>query len=62
MVKLDGLAALTAPGEKVGPMFYIAPEMLNNGALADGRASDVFALSLENALEARDGPKVPVTR
>lgn len=26
-------------------MFYIAPEMLNNGALADGRASDVFSLS-----------------
>ena len=37
--------AITSEGEKLGPMYYIAPEMLNNAAGADGRPADVFSLS-----------------
>lgn len=35
---------LTAAGEKLGPMFYIAPEMLNKAAESDGKAADVYSL------------------
>lgn len=36
--------AQTAEGEKLGPMFYIAPEMLNEAAKADGTKADVYSL------------------
>jgi len=37
--------ALTQAGEKLGPMYYIAPEMLNDAEQADGRSADVYSLA-----------------
>jgi hypothetical protein len=37
--------ALTAVGERLGPTFYIATEMLNGSHTADGRKADVFSLA-----------------
>ncbi|MEQ1866568.1 MAG: protein kinase [Micropepsaceae bacterium] len=34
----------TAEGEKLGPMFYIAPEMLNEAAKSDGTKADVYSM------------------
>lgn len=45
LADFDGKESSTAPMEKVGPMFYIAPEMLNNAALADGKMADVYSLA-----------------
>ena len=45
LVDFPEKAALTAKGEKLGPMFYIAPEMLNDAAASDGRAADVYSLA-----------------
>ena len=42
---LDGQERLTALHEKLGPMFYIAPEMLNSASTADGRPADVYSLA-----------------
>jgi serine/threonine protein kinase len=36
---------LTQPGELVGPMMYIAPEMLNLAAQSNGKSADVFSLA-----------------
>jgi serine/threonine protein kinase len=36
---------LTEAGKKLGPMFYIAPEMLSNPHTADGNRADVYSLS-----------------
>ena len=36
---------ITPAGEKLGPLFYIAPEMLNNPNAADGKAADVYSLA-----------------
>jgi serine/threonine protein kinase len=36
---------LTKPGEKVGPLWYIAPEMLNNATNAVGFSADVYSLA-----------------
>ncbi len=38
-------AALTPDDKKLGPMFYIAPEMLNSPATANGTAADVYSLA-----------------
>ena len=36
---------ITPGGEKLGPLFYIAPEMLNNPNTAEGKAADVYSLA-----------------
>jgi len=36
---------ITGNAKKLGPMFYIAPEMLNDPANADGRLADVYSLA-----------------
>jgi serine/threonine protein kinase len=41
----DGKMSETAPMEKIGPMHYIAPEMLNGASAADGKAADVYSLA-----------------
>ena len=38
-------ASLTPNDRKLGPTFYIAPEMLNSPANANGRAADVYSLA-----------------
>jgi len=38
-------AAITAEGERLGPLYYIAPEMLNDALNADGRPADVYSLA-----------------
>ena len=38
-------SSLTAEGEKIGPVHYIAPEMLNEAVQADGRPADVYSLA-----------------
>lgn len=45
LVEFPGQTAITAEGEKVGPLFYIAPEMLNEARRSDGRPADVFSLA-----------------
>ena len=45
LVEFPGQSALTLSGEKLGPMHYIAPEMLNTAHEADGRPADVFSLA-----------------
>lgn len=35
---------LTVSGRKLGPAFYIAPEMLNHAAKADGAKADIYSL------------------
>lgn len=37
--------ALTVPGNKLGPMHFMADEMIANADTADGEAADVFSLS-----------------
>ena len=37
-------AAITKEGEKLGPAYYIAPEMLNSAASSDGRKADTYSL------------------
>jgi uncharacterized protein YjbI with pentapeptide repeats len=37
--------ALTKPGRKVGPLYYMAPEMMLHPEKADGRPADVFSLA-----------------
>ena len=36
---------VTQPGERLGPTFYIAPEMLNDATEYDGKAADVYSLA-----------------
>jgi serine/threonine protein kinase len=45
LVDFPGKEALTADGAKLGPMYYIAPEMLADAATADGFAADVYSLA-----------------
>lgn len=45
LVDFPEKAALTEKGEKLGPMFYIAPEMLNSAAISDGKSADVYSLA-----------------
>ena len=37
--------ARTVAGEKIGAMYYIAPEMLNEAITADGKSADVYSLA-----------------
>ena len=41
----DEKEALTLPMEKVGPVYYIAPEMLNSAIGSDGKLADVYSLA-----------------
>lgn len=45
LVQFPGKAGVTQPGEKLGPTFYIAPEMLNEALNADGARADVYSLA-----------------
>jgi len=45
LIDFDGKAAVTAEGERLGPTFFIAPEMLNTAVTADGKAADVFSFA-----------------
>jgi len=45
LIDFDGKAAVTAEGEKLGPTFFIAPEMLNNAVTADSQAADVYSFA-----------------
>jgi serine/threonine protein kinase len=45
LVDFPGKPALTIPFRKLGPLFYIAPEMLFEPHRADGRAADVYSLA-----------------
>src|SRR5262245_38130865 len=45
IASFPGKEALTEAGRKLGPMFYIAPEMLNSPDTADGSAADVYSLA-----------------
>jgi serine/threonine protein kinase len=37
--------AITQRGERIGPLLYSAPEMLNDASTSDGRAADIFSLA-----------------
>jgi serine/threonine protein kinase len=39
------LSKHTREGEKLGPTYYIAPEMLNQAVVSDGRPADVYSLA-----------------
>lgn len=41
----EGKSTQTAKGERIGPLLYIAPEMLNDSTRSDGRPADVFSLA-----------------
>lgn len=45
LVSFEGKTSETTYGERIGPLYYIAPEMLNGAAEADGRFADVFSLA-----------------
>lgn len=45
LADFPGKEALTAPIDKLGPTFYLAPEMLNEPHLSDGRPADVYSLA-----------------
>jgi serine/threonine protein kinase len=45
LVKFPEKEALTAEHRKLGPMHYLAPEMLGNPAAADGGPADVYSLA-----------------
>jgi serine/threonine protein kinase len=45
IASFPGKEALTEAGRKLGPMFYIAPEMLNSPDVAEGSAADVYSLA-----------------
>lgn len=45
LIDFDGKDPVTARGEKIGPTFFIAPEMLNNADTADGKAADVYSFA-----------------
>jgi serine/threonine protein kinase len=45
LVDFPGKEAVTAPGEFMGPMFYIAPEMMTNAADDPSGKADVYSLA-----------------
>ncbi len=45
LADFPGKESKTAIGEKVGPIYYIAPEMLNEAGTADGKPADVYSLA-----------------
>jgi len=45
LVAFPGKLAETSSGERLGPRFYVADEMLNNASNADGSLADVYSLA-----------------
>lgn len=45
LASFEGKSAKTSIGERLGPRFYIADEMLNNAANADDTPADVYSLA-----------------
>lgn len=45
IASFPGKEAMTVGGKKLGPLYFIAPEMLNNPDKADGQAADVYSLA-----------------
>ncbi|XYQ92999.1 serine/threonine-protein kinase [Pseudomonas syringae] len=45
LATFDGKESKTRSGEKIGPMHYIAPEMLNDSKKSRGEPADVFSLA-----------------
>lgn len=45
LVEVPDKAQLTESGEKLGPIYYIAPEMLVDASTADGAPADVYSLA-----------------
>ncbi|SDQ91804.1 Serine/threonine protein kinase [Pseudomonas sp. UC 17F4] len=45
LATFKGKKAVTGGGRKIGPIYYLAPEMLNNPGRADERCADVFSLA-----------------
>lgn len=45
LATFDGKESKTRSGEKIGPMHYIAPEMLNDAKKSRGEPADVFSLA-----------------
>jgi serine/threonine protein kinase len=45
LVDFPGKEAITDDERKLGPAWYIAPEMLNQPGTADGRPADIFSLA-----------------
>jgi serine/threonine protein kinase len=45
LIDYDGKPAVTAEGDKIGPIHYIAPEMLINADTSDGKAADVYSFA-----------------
>jgi serine/threonine protein kinase len=45
LVSFEGKQAKTQPNERIGPIYFNAPEMLNDAIEADGRPADVFSLA-----------------
>lgn len=45
LVQHDGKSSKTARGERIGPLYYLAPEMLNNALYQCGIAADVFSFA-----------------
>ncbi len=45
LVDFPDKQALTVPGRRLGPLFFLAPEMLSSPESADGRPSDVYSLA-----------------
>lgn len=45
LADFDGKESLTLEGERIGPVFYMAPEMLNDAPESDGAPADVYSLA-----------------
>jgi len=45
LVTFEGKSGETKPNERIGPLFFMAPEMLNDADRADGKPADVFSLA-----------------
>jgi serine/threonine protein kinase len=45
LADFEGKGAKTIARERIGPVHYIAPEMLNNAAESDGAPADVFSIA-----------------
>jgi len=45
LVSFEGKTSRTVSGERIGPLHFIAPEMLNTAVQADGKCADVFSLA-----------------
>jgi Protein kinase domain len=45
LVDYPGKRTITAPGRRLGPLFFMAPEMLATPDTADGSLADVYALA-----------------